>query len=94
MTTLFQSLGIEIQNTLTGQSAQNGVVKRLPRSLWDKTRTIVNAANLPSQFFDIAMNYVAFMLNRFAGQSFHQKNSLKSPFETFFKQNFSQLTTF
>ena len=75
--------GIQTHDSLAGQSAQNGVVERMNRSIWDKARSCILESKLPEQMFDYAIDYVVYTMNCFK-QSFHRSRELKTPYEELF----------
>ena len=57
---LFGELGIEVETTAPHNPHQNGVAERTFRTLFERVRAILHAANMPQSFWGEAVNYVLY----------------------------------
>ena len=76
--TFIEKKGIEIWNTCTGESLQNGIVERTHETLWKLVKACLLAAKLPAEFWEECILYVVYCVNR-TPKSF--LNGMTTPYE-------------
>ena len=74
-----RSKGIDHQYSIAFHPPQNGVAERLNRTLEDKTRTMLITAKLPVGYWEYAMKYATWLINRSASSSL--LNQKLTPYE-------------